>query len=140
MPAAYDADKKVLVKTADATDEEFADYINNITSVNVNGTDYKASGRGATVIINKDGSIKTDAAPFAEGDTFEITVSATGYLPQSFTYTTKVAPAPAEVNTEALKATIAKAEGLKESDYTAESWKAMQTSLTSAKAALEAKE
>ena len=140
MPAAYDADKKVLVKTADATDEEFADYINNITSVNVNGTDYKASGRGATVIINKDGSIKTDAAPFAEGDTFEITVSATGYLPQSFTYTTKEAPAPAEVNTEALKATIAKAEGLKESDYTAESWKAMQTSLTSAKAALEAKE
>lgn len=140
MPAAYDADKKALVKTADATDEEFADYINNITSVNVNGTDYKASGRGATVIINKDGSIKTDAAPFAEGDTFEITVSATGYLPQSFTYTTKEAPAPAEVNTEALKATIAKAEGLKESDYTAESWKAMQTSLTSAKAALEAKE
>lgn len=140
MPAAYDADKKVLVKTADATDEEFADYINNITSVNVNGTDYKASGRGATVIINKDGSIKTDAAPFEEGDTFEITVSATGYLPQSFTYTTKVAPAPAEVNTEALEATIAKAEELKESDYTAESWEAMQTSLTSAKAALEAKE
>lgn len=140
MPAAYDADKKVLVKTADATDEEFADYINNITSVNVNGTDYKASGRGATVIINKDGSIKTDAAPFAEGDTFEITVSATGYLPQSFTYTTKETPAPAEVNTEALKATIAKAEGLKEADYTADSWAAMQTSLTSAKAALEAKE
>lgn len=140
MPAAYDADKKALVKTADATDEEFADYIKSISVVSVNGKDYKASGRGATVIINKDGSIKTDAAPFAEGDTFEITVSATGYLPQSFTYTTKVAPAPAEVNTEALKATIAKAEGLKESDYTAESWKAMQTSLTSAKAALEAKE
>ena len=140
MPAAYDADKKVLVKTADATDEEFADYINNITSVNVNGTDYKASGRGATVIINKDGSIKTDAAPFAEGDTFEITVSATGYLPQSFTYTTKVAPAPAEVNTATLEATIAKAEGLKEADYTADSWKAMQAELATAKAALEAKE
>ena len=140
MPAAYDADKKALVKTADATDEEFADYIKSISVVNVNGKDYRATGRGATVIINEDGSIKTDAAPFEEGDTFEITVSATGYLPQSFTYTTKEAPAPAEVNTEALKATIAKAEGLKESDYTAESWKAMQTSLTSAKAALEAKE
>lgn len=135
MPAAYDADKKALVKTADAADEEFADYIKNITSVNVNGTDYKA-----TVIINEDGTLKTDAAPFAEGDTFEITVSATGYLPQSFTYTTKVAPAPAEVNTATLEATIAKAEGLKEADYTADSWKAMQTSLTSAKAALEAKE
>lgn len=140
MPAAYDADKKALVKTADAADEEFADYIKNITSVNVNGTDYKATGRGATVIINEDGTLKTDAAPFAEGDTFEITVSATGYLPQSFTYTTKETPAPAEVNTEALEAAIAKAEGLKEADYTAESWKAMQTSLTSAKAALEAKE
>ena len=140
MPAAYDADKKALVKTADATDEEFADYIKSISVVSVNGKDYRATGRGATVIINEDGSIKTDAAPFAEGDTFEITVSATGYLPQSFTYTTKEAPAPAEVNTEALKATIAKAEELKESDYTAESWKAMQTSLTSAKAALEAKE
>ena len=140
MPAAYDADKKALVKTADATYEEFADYIRSISVVNVNGKDYRATGRGATVIINEDGSIKTDAAPFAEGDTFEITVSATGYLPQSFTYTTKVAPAPAEVNTEALEATIAKAEELKESDYTAESWEAMQTSLTSAKAALEAKE
>ena len=140
MPAAYDADKKVLVKTADASDEEFADYIKNITSVNVNGTDYKATGRGATVIINEDGSIKTDAAPFAEGDTFEITVSATGYLPQSFTYTTKVAPAPAEVNTATLEATIAKAEGLKEADYTADSWKAMQAELATAKAALEAKE
>lgn len=140
MPAAYDADKKALVKTADATDEEFAYYIKSISVVSVNGKDYRATGRGATVIINEDGSIKTDAAPFAEGDTFEITVSATGYLPQSFTYTTKMAPAPAEVNTEALEATIAKAEELKESDYTAESWKAMQTSLTSAKAALEAKE
>lgn len=140
MPAAYDADKKALVKTADATDEEFADYIKSISVVNVNGKDYRATGRGATVIINEDGSIKTDAAPFAEGDTFEITVSATGYLPQSFTYTTKETPAPAEVNTEALKATIAKAEGLKEADYTADSWAAMQTSLTSAKAALEAKE
>ena len=89
MPAAYDADKKALVKTADATDEEFADYIKSISVVNVNGKDYRATGRGATVIINEDGSIKTDAAPFAEGDTFEITVSATGYLPQSFTYTTK---------------------------------------------------
>ena len=140
MPAAYDADKKALVKTADAADEEFADYIKNITSVNVNGTDYKATGRGATVIINGDGSIKTDAAPFAEGDTFEITVSATGYLPQSFTYTTKVAPAPAEVNTATLEATIAKAEGLKEVDYTADSWKAMQAELATTKAALEAKE
>ena len=67
--------------------ENFRLSLIHISSVNVNGTDYKATGRGATVIINEDGTLKTDAAPFAEGDTFEITVSATGYLPQSFTYT-----------------------------------------------------
>ena len=140
MPAAYDDDKKSLVKTADATDEEFADYIKNITVVNVNGTDYRATGRGATVIINEDGSIKTDAAPFAEGDTFEITVTSTGYQPVSFTYTTKVAPKPVVVDTSALEAVIAKAEALKESDYTEASWKHFKTELSAAKAVLEAKE
>ena len=140
MPAAYDDDKKSLVKTADATDEEFADYIKNITVVNVNGTDYRATGRGATVIINEDGSIKTDAAPFAEGDTFEITVTSTGYQPVSFTYTTKVAPEPVVVDTSALEAVIAKAEALKESDYTEASWKHFKTELSAAKAVLEAKE
>ena len=140
MPAAYDDDKKSLVKTADATDEEFADYIKNITVVNVNGTDYRATGRGATVIINEDGSIKTDAAPFAEGDTFEITVTSTGYQPVSFTYTTKVAPEPVVVDTSALEEVIAKAEALKESDYTEASWKHFKTELSAAKAVLEAKE
>ena len=140
MPAEYDDDQKSLVKTADASDDDFADYIKNITVVNVNGTDYRASGRGATVIINEDGSIKTDAAPFAEGDSFDITVTSTGYLPQSFTYTTKAAPAPEEVDTSALEAVIAKAEALKASDYTEDSWKHFQTEVAYAKRVLEAKE
>ncbi|MCT6798636.1 FMN-binding protein, partial [Coprococcus catus] len=43
-----------------------------------------------------------------------------------------------EVSTEKLQAAITKAEGLKEADYTADSWKTMQDALTEAKAALEA--
>ena len=48
-------------------------------------------------------------------------------------------PAP-EVDTTKIAETIATAEGLKESDYTAESWAAFQSALTNAKAAMEAKE
>ena len=44
------------------------------------------------------------------------------------------------MSTEKLQAAITKAEGLKEADYTADSWKTMQDALTEAKAALEAKE
>ena len=51
-------------------------------------------------------------------------------------------PEEVKVNTEKLEAAIAKADALKdkEADYTAKSWKTMQTALTEAKAALEAKE
>lgn len=38
-------------------------------------------------MINEDGSLKTDATPFAEGDTFEIAVTSTGYPEVKFTYT-----------------------------------------------------
>ena len=43
------------------------------------------------------------------------------------------------VKTDELETVIKKAEGLKESDYTADSWKEMQSKLTAAKEALEAK-
>lgn len=46
----------------------------------------------------------------------------------------------AKVNTEKLAAAIAKADALKEVDYTADSWTTMQAALTEAKSALEAKE
>lgn len=88
MPAAFHADAKApaLVKADDATAEEFADYLKSITSVSVNGTAYAASGRRAVVLFNEDGTLKTDAAPFAEGDSFEITVSALGYQDLTFTW------------------------------------------------------
>ena len=88
MPAAYkeNSEKPGLTKAAGATDAEFADYIKNITSVSVNGKPYAVSGRNAVKLFNDDGTLITDAAPFAEGDSFEIVVTATGYKDLSFVY------------------------------------------------------
>ena len=47
---------------------------------------------------------------------------------------------PAEIDTSSLAKAISDAEALKEADYTADSWKALQTALTNAKNVLEAKE
>ena len=47
---------------------------------------------------------------------------------------------PVSVDTSSLEKAISDAEALKEADYTADSWKAMQTALTKAKSALAAKE
>ena len=145
MPAIYDADNKKLTVAENSNEEAFNTYIGNITSVNVNGTDYAASGRGSVKIIDKDGTLVTDAAPFKDAvaeTEFQITVTSTGYTtPLTFTY--KVpgeTPAPFEVDTTKLAAAIEKAEGLNESDYTKDSWKALQSELTKAKSALAAKE
>ena len=126
MPAAYDAENKKLVEAEGFDTDALKAYLGNITSVNVNGKDYAASGRGSVVIINKDGTIKTDADPFKDavaGTEFQITVASTGYTtPLTFTYKIAETPAPAEVDTTALEAAIAEADNLKEADYTAESW------------------
>ena len=72
-----------------------------------------------------------------------ITISALGYedVTYQFQATSKnvVGAVEEEVNTTALEAAIAKAEELKESDYTAASWAAMQTELGEAKDELAAK-
>ena len=144
MPAAYDEENKKLVEAEGFDIDALKAYLGNITSVNVNGKDYAASGRGSVVIINKDGTIKTDADPFKNsvaGTEFQITVASTGYTtPLTFTYKIAETPAPAEVDTTALEAAIAKADNLKEADYTAESWSVYQAALQSARIALEAKE
>ena len=142
IPASYNenAEKPGLTKAAGSTDAEFADYIKNITSVSVNGKSYAASGRGAVKLFHDDGTLITDAAPFAEGDSFEIVVSATGYKDLSFTYKKASSDDPTqEVNTASLEKAIQTAEALKEADYTADSWKVLQTALKNAKSALEAK-
>lgn len=144
MPAAYDEENKKLVEAEGFDTDALKAYLGNITSVNVNGKDYAASGRGSVVIINKDGTIKTDADPFKDavaGTEFQITVASTGYTtPLTFTYKIAETPAPAEVDTTALEAAIAEADNLKEADYTADSWSVYQAALQSARTTLEAKE
>ena len=149
MPATYDADNKKLTVAENSNKEAFNTYIGNITSVNVNGTDYAARGKGSVKIIDKDGTLVTDAAPFkdaAVGTEFQITVTSTGYTtPLTFTY--KVpgeTPAPSEdttkqVSTDALEKAMKTAGALNESDYTADSWKALQSALAEADTALKEK-
>lgn len=134
VSAAYnnDATAPKLVKAEGATDAQFADFIRKIKSVNVNGRDYPATGKGAVKIIKEDGTIDTTQAPFAEGLSFEIKVSATGYKDElSFTY-----EKPVVIDTKALESVIEKADTLKEADYTADSWKTFSQVLSSAKAVL----
>lgn len=136
VSAAYnnDATAPKLVKAEGATDAQFADFIGKMKSVNVNGKVYPApgKGKGAVKIIKEDGTIDTTQAPFAEGSSFEIKVSATGYKGAlSFTY-----DKPAVIDTKALESVIEKADTLKEADYTADSWKTFSQVLSSAKAVL----
>ncbi len=84
--ATYDAENGKLVKTKDATDEQFANYLSNITSVTVGDTTYNASGRGAVKIIKEDGSIDfsvttgTEKTPiFETGKEYNLEVASTGY-------------------------------------------------------------
>lgn len=136
VSAAYnnDATAPKLVMADGATAPQFADFIGKIKSVNVNGKVYPApgKGKGAVKIIKEDGTIDTTQAPFAEGSSFEIKVSATGYKGAlSFTY-----DKPAVIDTKALESVIEKADTLKEADYTADSWKTFSQVLSSAKAVL----
>ena len=136
--AAYnnDATAPKLVRADGATAEQFTDFIGKIKSVNVNGKDYPATGKGAVKLIKEDGTIDTTQAPFAEGSSFEIKVSATGYKDElSFTY-----EKPAVIETKALESVIEKADTLKEADYTADSWKTFSQVLSSAKAVLKQKD
>ena len=84
--ATYDAENSKLVKTKDATDEQFANYLSNISSVKVGDTTYNATGKGAAKIIKDDGSIDFDATYgkentpiFEAGKEYNLEVAATGY-------------------------------------------------------------
>lgn len=137
VSAAYnnDAAAPKLVKAEGATDAQFADFIGKIKSVNVNGNKYPATGKGEVKLIKEDGTIDTTQAPFAEGSSFEIKVSATGYKDElSFTYVK-----PVVIDTKKLESVIEKADTLKESDYTADSWKTFSQVLSIAKTVLEKK-
>lgn len=82
MPAAYQASNLRVVSADGASAEELSSFLSNVSSVNVNGKDYSASGRGSVAVINSKGFVDLAASPFTgmkAGDTYKISVKATGY-------------------------------------------------------------
>ncbi len=82
MPAQAASDNQSIVKADGATDEEFAAFVAAISKVNVNGTDYAASGRGSVKVIKADGTIDFTTTPFksdAVDGKYVLTITATGY-------------------------------------------------------------
>lgn len=131
MPAAYDPAQKALVAANGLDAAAFADYLENITSVSVDGTSYAASGRGAVVIIGENGAVKTDAAPLEGKESCSMEVTSTGYLPLTFTYSSAVNINT--VDTAGLQRSIQAAEKIKKSAYTAASYAKLEKALKTAK-------
>ena len=88
VPVKY-ADGKLT--TADGfTDEDKANFLNNLATVDINGTSYRATGKNGIKLFNEDGSVNFDTAVkeekvFAGEGTYNITLNSTGYnTPYSF--------------------------------------------------------
>ena len=134
LVASFDAANLKLIAANDATDEDLANYLANISKVTVNGTEYSAQGRGAVKIFNADGSLNLAAANqdkslvFNANDDYQIEVEATGYTTNlRFTYTKSA-------DKTALNAAIEAAAKLSndQDTYTAASWAAFQDALSAA--------
>ena len=81
IPVAYSDGK--LVTAENFTDEDSANFIKNITSVEVNGTEYRTGKRGVTV-VQADGTIDFEAKSgennvFDGSGNYTIKVNSTGY-------------------------------------------------------------
>ncbi len=102
LAAKYNEDDEnpAIVAADGASEEALSNYLGNITSVSVNGTEYATSGRDSATIVNADGTINLEAAVSSgmgdeqtttsifDGDgEYEIVVTATGYPKLSFTLT-----------------------------------------------------
>ncbi len=79
------------LKTADGfTDDDKANFLNNLATVDINGTSYRATGSKAIKLFKEDGSIDfdvtvSDAKVFENNGTYNITLNSTGYnSPYSF--------------------------------------------------------
>ena len=84
VPAVYDDAEHKLAAAKDVTEEEFAKYVESITSVTVGDKTYAASGKGSKVIVNADGTLNT-ADLGIESDT-EFKVTSSKYDDLTFTY------------------------------------------------------
>lgn len=104
MPAVY-VDKS-LIKAEGASDDDFANFISNISEVSVNGTKYTASGKGAVKIIGEDGSVDFSASSrngnvFDGNGNYTVSIIATGYTaPLEFEIKETESPAPATTTAE----------------------------------------
>jgi len=128
-PVIYHSNDKKLVLKSGMAEKDFTDYVSSITSAEVNGKSYAASGRNSVKLVNEDGTLKTDAEPITADGIYHIVLSATGYAPVEFNYSPNM-------KLEKLEEGIQKAGKLKASVYTAASWKNMQTALTVAEETL----
>lgn len=82
MPAAYQASNLRVAGADGASAEELSSFLSNVSSVNVNGKNYSASGRGSVAVIDSKGFVDLTTSPFTgmkAGDTYKISVKATGY-------------------------------------------------------------
>lgn len=92
QPAKYDSESKSLAAAEDITEDEFKSYLKNISSVEVDGAAYAASGKRSVIIIDPEtGKIDLTAAnkdtPVFDTEnkkTFSVKVTAAGYPELSF--------------------------------------------------------
>ncbi|MDE7365524.1 MAG: DUF1533 domain-containing protein [Ruminococcus sp.] len=104
MPAVYG--DKSLVKAEGASDDDFANFIRNISKVSINGTEYSASGKGAVKIIGENGSVDFSASSrngnvFDGSGNYAVSIIATGYTaPLDFEIKETEEPAPATTTAE----------------------------------------
>ncbi len=105
--AAYNEDSTAPALTAaeGIAQADFEAYLKAITTVSVNGTSYAATGRGSLAIIGADGKVQLAAANRGEdifqfGNTYELTVKATGYSDVTFSFTYEKAEQTITLETE----------------------------------------
>ncbi len=128
-PVTYSsADKKLMVKSG-GKETDFAEYIGNIKSAEINGQSYAAEGRGAVKVIDDDGKLNVDAGPIKAEGVYTIILRATGYTEVEFHYSPNM-------KLEGVEKAIESAKKLSKSSYTATSWKALETALEGAENAL----
>ncbi|MBQ6181702.1 MAG: NPXTG-anchored protein [Ruminococcus sp.] len=110
IPVKYNDGK--LVSADGFSDDDAANFIKNITSFEVNGNKFNASGRGAVKVFGEDGTIdltaKSGENPVFDGSgNYSVSVSATGYTepynfeikPEEPVVTTTTAAADPSVST-----------------------------------------
>lgn len=90
VAAKYDSSSVSLKKAEGTSDENFANFLKNITSVKVGDKKYAATDKDAVTIINSNRYLDLTAEPFANmksGSEYTMTVTATGYKDQEINVT-----------------------------------------------------